>query len=186
MWDCSRSFGGGLGYEVLVPQSPSGCPTCHCSDLVLGVQWSAIVAVLELSHVAVQVLPADLVERAHIGAVERGPEGFQAVGVGHAANVLADAMVDAIPCAVHPVVGTGLVGVDGSFVCCVLLDEGFESELLGVGGHLCADLVGLPVLEAEDGYLVHSSAAFMSVGRLPGAMPAPVLRPLIRRPGRRP
>ena len=48
----------------------------------------------KLVDVAVQVLPADFVERALVSALEHGPEGFDAVRVHVAPDVLGGTMLD--------------------------------------------------------------------------------------------
>ena len=65
--------------------------TCHLSDRIFGAD---VLASGELGRVAVEVLGAELVERAHVRPLKQRPERFDLVGVGLPSDVLADAVLD--------------------------------------------------------------------------------------------
>ena len=83
----------------------------HLSDRIF---VADVLASGELGHVAVQMLGAELVERAHVRPLEHAPERFDPVGVGLPSDVLADAVSDRLMGvgAICVRVGRAPVGVD--------------------------------------------------------------------------
>ena len=93
-----------------------GHPASYYSHLIQRVKFADAVTTRELIDVALQVLGREVVVDAFVRPFQHAPEAFYAVGMCHPPDVLADAMADALVVVRHALVGTGVVGVDGSAV----------------------------------------------------------------------
>ena len=98
------------------------------------------------------MLGAHLVVGAVVSPLEHGPERLDAVGVGLAFDVLADAVTDSgvIEVQTDPVVSAVVVRVDGGPRLDPLLDEALQAILVRVLDDLSLDLVGGAVLGPDD------------------------------------
>ena len=114
----------------------------------------------ELGNVPLQVLRADLVEGAFVGAFQHRPEGLDAVRVRHAVNILADRVLDAL--VVVPrfknIVDRRIVRVDLRAVLRVGRDKPRRVRDVGSGNVTGPDFVGLAVFHADHGSLAVSAA----------------------------
>ena len=115
--------------QILVPQALADHPQHAVFHLLQGVRHAHIVPSREFVHVALQVLRGHLVVRPHIAALEHAPERLHAIGVGLAAHILADRVLDGLMLERQRLVGTGLVGIDRRVRVRGVLDEAFSVSL---------------------------------------------------------
>ena len=90
-----------------------------------------------------------------VRSLQHAPKRLHPVGVGLAANVLTDRVLDRFVIR-QDVIGESVIGVNlgvGSFG--VLHDEAAQRLALGVGDNCGFDLVGRPVLDASHGHLAN-------------------------------
>ena len=111
--------------------------------------------------VAVQVLRAELVERASVGAFQDGPEALYTVGVGLTPDIFSDRVLDRFMVG-KSMVGQGVIGVDNGTGLDVLHDEPAHGLALGVGHNASLDAVGAPVFDPGNGGLAHGPTASAS------------------------
>ena len=66
----------------------------------------------ELDNVALKVLRTDLVVDALVCAFERGPKGFDPVGMNHILDVFPDTVIDRLMVKLHTLVNLGFIDID--------------------------------------------------------------------------
>ena len=100
------------GYQITGHQPLPDHASSSLDHHGLGVSRPQVVARSELADIAVKVLRRDVVKRAMVAALERGPEGLDPVGVSLVADVLGDGVLDRFMLEGHAAVGDRIVGVD--------------------------------------------------------------------------
>ena len=100
-------------------------------------------------HVAVQMLRAELVEGALVGAFQHRPQGFDAVGVHVTFDVLLQRVLDRVVVERQCLVSRRIVPVDRGRGVCVVAHEPLQRLLVGRCHHLGRHLVGLAILRAH-------------------------------------
>ena len=137
-----------------------------CPHLVHRVATAHVVLAREGADVAVQMLRADLVVDADVGALQHAPEALYAVGVDLPSDVFSGAVVDRLMMPVKPLVGFGVVSEDVGVWHRGVVNEVVRRLLVGELDHEGADVVGVAVLGSDDGRLADRSAPgqFLALG----------------------
>ena len=99
-----------IAVSQALPEHPA-VDQLHHVDGVHGVR-APVVAVAVLVETALHLLPVDFVEYPLAARARTGSESFDPVHMGHAADILADRVVDRLPAAVEVPVGRVLVRHD--------------------------------------------------------------------------
>ena len=114
-----------------------------------------IVTASEFLNVTIKMLGAHVMERAFMAALEHAPEALDTVGVGHASDVLPDAMCDAFVVAGKALISTRFVGINSRAILYATHDETLKRLGVRILDHGGAHLVGRPVLGTDDGSLAN-------------------------------
>ena len=109
----------------------------------------------KLGDVTLQMFRADLMEGSLMGALQHRPEGFDAIGVRHAVNVLGDRVLDAFMRVGDALVSRCVVGVNHGVRLGILGHKVLQGILVGVLDYAGVDLVRRPVFRANHRRHVH-------------------------------
>ena len=111
-------------------------------------------------------------EGSGVRPLQHAPKRLHSVGVGLAANVLTDRVLNRFIIR-QDVIGESVIGVNlgvGSFG--MLHDEAAQGFALGVGDNCGLDLVGCPVLDTSHGHLSRRATARKSLSLFGAHIPA--------------
>ena len=112
----------------------------------------------EFVHVPLQVLGAELVERALVRPLEQGPEGLDAIGVNVAFDVFLQGVLHRVVVEWQRLVRLGLVRVDRGALGCMVLDEALKGLFVSRGYDLGRNLLGGAIPGPDHGCLAHRPA----------------------------
>ena len=91
--------------------------------------------------------------------LQHGPEGLYPVGVRLAADVRGNGVTDRLMLAFDAFVGRRIIGVDRGVFLGVVFDEILQRLGIGLGDDFGADLIGRPILHADNGGFTYRATA---------------------------
>lgn len=136
--------------QITVLQPPTDESSRHVLHLVQGIHTPEVVLADACIDVPLEMLRTHVVENAHVGALDQTPERFNPVGVGKAANVLADGVTNSLVPPIQADVGPSLIGVNRRIRSCVLVDKALERFPIRSINDARNDSIRRPILRAHD------------------------------------
>ena len=146
-----------LGNRIAILQTLPNQADREDNHLVLRIGVPHVVLPRELGDVALEVLGAELVERAFVGAFKEAPKALDPGRVRHVADVLTSRVPDRFVVR-EPLVSTVVIGIDHRTWYGVAFDKPLQRRRVGMLDDACGHAVRLPILRANHGGFSHRSA----------------------------